>query len=102
MKAFVTGATGFLGASIVRELLKDGHTVAVLARPGADRRNLAGLAVDVREGDLRDRASLARALAGSDTLFHAAADYRLWTRDPAAMYESNVTGTRNILEAASS
>jgi dihydroflavonol-4-reductase len=100
MKAFVTGATGFLGASIVRELLKDGHTVAVLARPDADRRNLAGLDIVVREGDLRDRGSLAQAMTGCDTLFHAAADYRLWTRDPAGMYESNVDGTRNILAAA--
>ncbi len=100
MKAFVTGATGFLGASIVRELIKDGHTVTVLARPDADRRNLAGLNITVREGELRDRSSLAQAMTGCDTLFHAAADYRLWTRDPASMYESNVNGTRNILATA--
>ena len=100
MKAFVTGATGFLGASIIRELLKDGHHVTVLARPGSDRRNLAGLEVTVREGDLLDRPSLARAMAGCDTLFHAAADYRLWTAQPAAMYATNVDGTRAILAAA--
>ncbi|TWJ32914.1 hopanoid-associated sugar epimerase [Geobacter argillaceus] len=100
MKAFVTGATGFLGASIVRELLKDGWAVRVLARPDSDRRNLRGLDVDVREGDLRSRDRLARDLDGCQALFHAAADYRLWTNDPAAMYAANVDGTRTILEAA--
>jgi dihydroflavonol-4-reductase len=100
MKAFVTGATGFIGASLVRELLKDGATVRALARPGADRRNLAGLPVEVWEGDLLDRQSLELGLAGCNVLFHAAADYRLWTLDPAAMYEVNVGGTRAILEAA--
>lgn len=100
MKVFVTGATGFIGASIVRELLKDGCHVRVLARPGSDRRNLAGLDVEICEGDLRDRQSLEHSLAGCEVLYHAAADYRLWTRTPAAMYAANVDGTRNILEAA--
>ncbi|HBA88772.1 MAG TPA: NAD-dependent dehydratase [Geobacter sp.] len=100
MKAFVTGATGFIGASIVRELLKDGCEVRVLARRGSDRRNLAGLEIEVREGDLGDRDELVKALSGCDTLFHAAADYRLWTRVPETMYEVNVKGTRNILSAA--
>jgi dihydroflavonol-4-reductase len=100
MKVFITGATGFIGASLARELLREGYTVRALARPGSDRRNLAGLGIEVCEGDLRDRDSLARGLAGCDWLFHAAADYRLWTRDPAAMYDINVAGTRNVLEAA--
>jgi len=100
MKAFVTGATGFLGASIVRELLRDGHQVTALARPGADRRNLVGVPLEIREGDLRDRSALERAMSGSQVLFHAAADYRLWTSDPAAMYATNVTGTRNVLDTA--
>jgi dihydroflavonol-4-reductase len=100
MKAFVTGATGFIGASLVRELLKEGSEVRVLARPGSDRRNLRGLEVEVCEGDLTSRDTLERGLAGCDTLFHAAADYRLWTRNPAQMYAINVDGTRNILEAA--
>ena len=100
MKVFVTGATGFIGATIARELLKDGFEVRVLARPDSDRRNLAGLDVEVHEGDLRDQRSLERGLAGCDTLYHAAADYRLWTRRPAEMYDINVAGTRNILEAA--
>lgn len=100
MKAFVTGATGFIGASIVRELLKDGWRVRVLARPDSDRRNLAGLDVEIWEGDLSDRERLLKGLDGCGTLFHAAADYRLWTRTPATMYEANVGGTRNILSAA--
>ncbi|GFO54311.1 dihydroflavonol-4-reductase [Geomonas sp. Red276] len=100
MKAFVTGATGFIGASIVRELLKDGVEVRVLARPGSDRRNLDGLEVEIFEGDLSDQASLTRGLAGCGRLFHAAADYRLWTKNPASMYDANVGGTTRILTAA--
>lgn len=100
MKVFVTGATGFIGASIVRELLKDGCHVRVLARPGSDRRNLNGLDVEVCEGDLRAPESLDGVIKGCEVLYHAAADYRLWTHTPAAMYAANVDGTRHILEAA--
>ncbi len=99
-RVFVTGATGFIGASIVRELLREGCHVRALVRRGANRKNLAGLDVDFWEGDLLDRGSLEKGLAGCDTLFHAAADYRLWTRDPESMYAVNVGGTRSILEAA--
>ncbi len=100
MKVFVTGATGFIGASIVRELLKDGCEVRALARAGSDRSNLKGLDLEIFEGDLRDAGGLRKGLAGCDQLYHAAADYRLWTRRPAEMYDINVGGTRNILEAA--
>ena len=100
MKVFVTGATGFIGASLVRVLLSEGDTVKALVRPDSDRRNLTGLDIELWQGDLRDRASLEKGLAGCDTLYHAAADYRLWTRKPADMYDINVGGTRNILEAA--
>ncbi len=100
MKALVTGATGFLGAHIVRELLADGVSVRVLARRGGDRGNLAGLDVEISEGDLLDKKSLAVAVKGCDTLFHAAADYRLWAKEPGVMYAANVDGTRNILQAA--
>lgn len=100
MKVFVTGATGFIGASLVRELLKDGCAVKVLARPTSDRRNLDGLDVEICEGDLCDRQSLVNGLKGCDVLYHAAADYRLWTRNPSVMYDINVGGTRNILDAA--
>jgi dihydroflavonol-4-reductase len=100
MKVFVTGATGFIGASLARELLRDGYEVRALARPASDRSNLKGLDLEICEGDLRDRDSLQRGLKGCEILFHAAADYRLWTRNPDQMYEINVGGTRNILEAA--
>jgi dihydroflavonol-4-reductase len=100
MKVFVTGATGFIGASLARELLRDGYEVRALARPASDRSNLKGLDLEICEGDLRDSDSLHRGLKGCEILFHAAADYRLWTRNPDQMYEINVGGTRNILEAA--
>lgn len=100
MKTFVTGATGFIGASIVRELLRDGRAVRVLVRQGADTTNLAGLDIELWQGDLRDGESLKKGLQGCDVLYHAAADYRLWTRNPDEMYRINVDGTRSILEAA--
>ena len=100
MDALVTGGTGFVGANVVRELLADKRTVRVLARPGGDRRAIDGLDVEIAEGDLLDPRSLARAVAGVGTLFHVAADYRLWTRDPNEMHRANVDGTRAILAAA--
>lgn len=100
MKTFVTGATGFIGASIVRELLKDGSQVRALARQGADTRNLDGLDIEIWPGDLLDPASLEVGIRGCAQVFHAAADYRLWTRDPTVMYRTNVEGTRSVLEAA--
>lgn len=100
MKAFVTGATGFIGAAIVRELLKEGIQVRVLVRPGADTRNLQGLDLEFRQGELCDPASLKAGITGCTQVFHVAADYRLWTRDPATMYRANVDGTRAVLEAA--
>ena len=96
----VTGGTGFVGANVVRELVALGAGVRVLARPGGDRRALDGLPVEIVEGDLLDRASLERAVTGADTLYHVAADYRLWARDPAELHRVNVGGTRAILEAA--
>ena len=100
MKTFVTGATGFIGASIVRELLKDGREVRALVRAGSDTANLAGLDVELWRGDLRDATALLQGLKGCDVLYHAAADYRLWTRDPSEMYRTNVHGTVAILGAA--
>jgi dihydroflavonol-4-reductase len=96
----VTGGTGFVGANLVRELVALGAPVRVLARPGGDRRALDGVRVEFAEGDLLDRASLARAVRGADTLYHVAADYRLWARDPEDLHRVNVGGTRGILDAA--
>lgn len=100
MKTFVTGATGFIGASIVRELLRDGREVRVLVRPASNLSNLKGLDVEMWEGDLLDIHVLRRGLKGCDVLYHAAADYRLWTRNPEEMYRTNVGGTTAVLEAA--
>jgi len=100
MKTFVTGATGFIGASIVRELLKDGREVRVLVRSSSNLANLKGLDVEICHGDLLDASGLRRALKGCDVLYHAAADYRLWARDAAEMYRINVGGTGAVLEAA--
>ena len=96
----VTGANGFLGSAVARALLAEGRRVRALVRRGSDRRNLAGLDVEIAEGDLNDRASLAAAARGCAAVFHVAADYRLWVADPAPMYEVNVGGSVNVLEAA--
>lgn len=100
MKAFVTGATGFLGSHVARVLAEQGSDLRLLVRPTSDLRNLEGLNADRVAGDLRDPASIEKALSGCDVVFHVAADYRLWVRDPAEMYRSNVEGTRSLLEAA--
>jgi dihydroflavonol-4-reductase len=100
MDALVTGGTGFVGANVVRELLRDGATVRCLARRAGDRRALAGLPVEICEGDLTDRRSLDRAVSGVGLVFHIAADYRLWAPDPRVLYRANVDGTRAVLEAA--
>jgi dihydroflavonol-4-reductase len=100
MDVLVTGGTGFVGANLVRELLADGDRVRVLARAGGDRRALAGCAVEFAEGDLLDRDAVRAAVAGTRRVYHVAADYRLWARDPSELYRTNVDGTRNVLEAA--
>ncbi len=99
-RVLVTGATGFVGGAVARHLVARGDRIQVLVRPTADRRLLAGLDVEVVEGDLRDPASLAHALADVDVCYHVGATYTLWSRDPRELYESNVIGTRNLLAAA--
>jgi dihydroflavonol-4-reductase len=102
MLAFVTGATGFLGSHVARVLAEQGAELRLLVRPTSDLRNIEDLNADRVVGDLRDAASIARALSGCDVLFHVAADYRLWVRgrDSNEMYRSNVEGTRSLLEGA--
>ena len=100
MKTLVTGATGFLGSHVARQLAGRCDQVRVLVRPSSDTRALEGFEAERFTGDLRDAASLDRAMTGVTHVFHVAADYRLWARNPREIYESNVTGTRNLLEAA--
>jgi dihydroflavonol-4-reductase len=100
MTALVTGATGFIGSAVARALLARGETVRVLARAGGDRRNLEGLDIEIIEGDLRDEDARVRAVAGIKSLYHVAADYRLWVPDPAAMYATNVEATTDLLRRA--
>jgi dihydroflavonol-4-reductase len=100
MLAFVTGATGFLGSHVARVLAEQGAELRLLVRPTSDLRNIADLNADRVVGDLRDPASIEKALAGCQVVFHVAADYRLWVRDPNEMYRSNVEGTCSLLEAA--
>ncbi len=100
MHCFVTGASGFIGANLVHELVERGHQVKALMRSGSDLRGLKGANVERVPGDVSDREKLAGAMRGSDWCFHVAASYHLWLRDYAPMYAANVEGTRNVIEAA--
>jgi dihydroflavonol-4-reductase len=100
MKKLVTGSTGFMGSSVVRELLREGEEVKVLIRPTSDTRNIDGLDVERALGDIRDGASMRRALHGCDELYYTAAFFAHWTPDPKVPYEVNVEGTRTSLREA--
>lgn len=100
MRVFVTGATGFVGGNLIRELIDCGFTVRVLSRKESDRRNFQGLSVDVVEGSLSDEATLYKAMQDCQWVFHAAAHYSLNRRDSQAIYSSNLEGTRTLLKAA--
>src|SRR6478672_9101856 len=100
MNCFVTGATGFIGANLVHELIARGHEVKALVRKGSDTRALGKVDFEFVQGDVLDRAALERGLSGCDWCFHVAASYHLWLRDYAPMYAANVEGTRTVLEMA--
>ena len=100
MNCFVTGASGFIGANLVHELLARKHRVKALLRPGSDLLGLRGAEFERGEGDLGDGAKLKAAMRGCDWCFHVAASYHLWLRDYRPMYVANVEGTRNVIAAA--
>jgi dihydroflavonol-4-reductase len=100
MTTLVTGAAGFLGSHVARQLVARGDSVRVLMRPSSNNRAISDLPLEYVTGDLRDAASLDRAMAGAKRVFHVAADYRLWARNPREIYDSNVGGTKNLLAAA--
>jgi dihydroflavonol-4-reductase len=100
MKAFVTGATGFVGSHVARVLAEKGADLRLLVRSSSNLKNIEGLNAERVIGDLRDPESLENAMSGCDAVFHVAADYRLWVRDPEQMYKANVEGTRGLLQAA--
>lgn len=98
----ITGATGLVGSAVARKLLAEGFAVRALARPGSPRFHLAGLDLEFVAGDIRDAASVRRAMAGVRYVFHVAADYRLWARDPTEIFAANVEGTRIVMQEAKS
>jgi dihydroflavonol-4-reductase len=100
MNCCVTGASGFIGANLVHELIKRGHRVRALLRPASDLRGLNGLDFERVAGDVSDRAALRAALSGCDWCFHVAASYHLWLPDYRPMYAVNVEGTKNVIETA--
>lgn len=100
MKIFLTGATGFVGHHVARELVSQGAQLRLLVRKSSNLANLEGISGETHVGDLSDPASIKPALEGCDALMHVAADYRLWIPDPQAMYRANVDGTRELLRLA--
>jgi dihydroflavonol-4-reductase len=100
MKVFVTGATGFVGHHVARELAAQGAELRLLVRKSSNLANLEGIGGETSVGDLSEPDSIRPALDGCDAVFHVAADYRLWIPDPKAMYRANVDGTRDLLRMA--
>jgi dihydroflavonol-4-reductase len=100
MTTLVTGAAGFLGSHVARQLVARGDDVRVLVRASSSNRAISDLSLEYVTGDLRDAASLERAMNGVQRAFHVAADYRLWAKHPQDIYDSNVDGTKNLLAAA--
>jgi dihydroflavonol-4-reductase len=100
MTTLVTGASGFLGSHVARQLVSRGEEIRVLMRPSSTNRAIADLSLEYVTGDLRDPASVARAMEGAKRVFHVAADYRFWAKRKQDIYDSNVGGTKHLLEAA--
>jgi dihydroflavonol-4-reductase len=99
-RTLVTGANGFIGSAIIRQLLADGHSPVAFVEAGADTSNIDGLDIEVTTGDLRDAVAVRKAAVGCRSVYHVAALYRFWSRNPREFYEVNVDGTRNVLAAA--
>lgn len=100
MKVFVTGATGFVGSHVAQQLAEQGADLRLLVRSNSRRENISGLAADLFAGDLTNPESLRKGMDGCEFVFHVAADYRLWTKDPGPMYAANVEGTESVIKAA--
>jgi dihydroflavonol-4-reductase len=99
-RVLITGASGFIGSAVVRAFLNAGFPVRAFVRPSSPRTNLAGLPIEIAEGDITNGPSVAAALKDVQFLIHTAADYRLWARHPSEIFTANVTGTKTVLEAA--
>ncbi|MCH8226453.1 MAG: NAD-dependent epimerase/dehydratase family protein, partial [Chloroflexi bacterium] len=100
MLTLVTGATGFIGGNLARELCRRGYQVRALVRPGSNTLTIQDTPVETVPGDILDRESLTRAMKGCQTVYHCAAAYTYWARDPSIIHRTNVEGTANVLEAA--
>ena len=100
MRVLVTGATGFIGGNLARALCQRGYEVRALVRPGSRTLTIDDTGVEQAPGDILDRESVVRAVQGCEAVFHCAAAYAFWARNPAIIYQTNVTGTANVLEAA--
>jgi dihydroflavonol-4-reductase len=98
-RVLVTGGAGFIGSAVLRELLQRGARAVAMVEPGGGTENLDGLDVEVVVGDLRDPNAVTKAVDGARVVFHVAALYRFWARDPRAFYDINVGGTKHVLEA---
>ena len=99
-KTLITGATGLVGSAVARKLIAEGFPLRALARSNSPRFHLEGLDLEFVVGDIRDAESIRRAMAGVRYVFHVAADYRLWARDPSEIFAANVEGTRIVMEEA--
>ncbi|MDH5564361.1 MAG: NAD-dependent epimerase/dehydratase family protein, partial [Nitrospirota bacterium] len=100
MKVLITGSSGFIGAAVTRAVIAKGDEVRVLVRPNSNLRNLGGLSVETVQGDLQDPHSLKKAVAGCQGVYHVAAHYALWAKDPTTFYQVNVEGTKQLFRAA--